>query len=283
VNRYMKMLIWAVMLQAGIYLYMDRVLFLPAAGFSQQTISEGYAQAIDTTLLSTDRKYGAKLETTAVVFVTVDNKTVKELFLEAEDTVTYFAWVPDSHLALIGISTSKANTTTVTLKPVNLDTNSMPQEPIITNLALGSEITAVAFSPQVNVTYMLIAGKNSAMIYRTDANNKLAKVLTSKYVTRIACLQGSDTLLYNHSQDRLIYTRSSRGTVKLMVPKTGQYALIGADKDDNVFIGKLNSSGLVTTVLKGTIKGDFIDLETLISPCQPAAVTVSYDGRLQMN
>jgi hypothetical protein len=285
VKLFVKMLILAVIFQAGVYLYMDRVLLLPAAGFSQKTISEGNQQAVDPTKITTDQKYMANLENTAVVFITADNKTVKELTLGTGELVTYFAWVPDSHLALIGISAAEASakTTTVTLKPINLDTNSMPQEPKITGLALGSKIEAVAFSPQVNVTYMLITGKNAAMIYRTDANNNLTKVLTSSYVTRIACLQSSDTLLYDNKQDRSIYTKSIKGTVKLAVPKTDKYALIGADKDDNIYIGKLNPAGLVTVVMKGTLKGNFVDLQTLISPAQPAAVTVNYTGNLQVN
>ncbi|MCX5780202.1 MAG: hypothetical protein NTV45_05185 [Firmicutes bacterium] len=284
-KKFLIMLILAVIFQAGVYLYMDRVLLLPAADFSQQTVSEGDQQAVDPTKISTDQKYLANLEPTAVVFVTADNKTVKELTLGTGEVVTYFAWVPDSHLALIGISTTEASaqTTTVTLKPINLDTNSKPQEPKITGLALGSKIEAVAFSPQVNVTYMLITGKNSAMIYRTDANNSLTKVLTSSYVTRIACLQSSDTLLYDNKQDRSIYTKSIKGTVKLAVPKNDKYALIGADKDDNIYIGKLNTAGLVTVVMKGTLKGNFVDLQTLISPAQPAAVTVNYAGNLQVN
>jgi hypothetical protein len=283
VKLFMKMLILAVILQAGVYLYMDRILFVPAATFSQQTVSEGNEQTIDPAKISTDQKYAAKLESTAVVFITADNKTVQEVSLAAGDTVTYFVWVPDTHLALIGISSTGAKTTTVTLKPINLDTNSMPQEPKITDLAIGSKIEEVAFSPQVNVTYMLITGKTSAMIYRTDANNKLTKVLTSNYVTRIACLQSSDTLLYDNKQDRSIYTKSTSGTLKLAVPKTGKYALIGADKDDNIYIGQLNSSSLVTAVLKGTIKGNFAVLQTLTNPSQPAAVTVNYGGQLHLN
>lgn len=284
-KKFFIILILAVIFQAGVYLYMDRVLLLPAADFSQQTVSEGNQQAVDPTKITTDQKYLANLEPTAVVFVTADNKTVKELTLGTGEVVTYFAWVPDSHLALIGISTTEAQgqTTTVTLKPINLDTNSKPQEPKITGLALGSKIEAVAFSPQVNVTYMLITGKNAAMIYRTDANNSLTKVLTSSYVTRIACLQSSDTLLYDNKQDRSIYTKSIKGTVKLAAPKTDKYALIGADKDDNIYIGKLNSSGLVTVVMQGTLKGNFVDLQTLISPAQPAVVTVNYTGNLQVN
>ena len=114
---------------------------------------------VDPQNISKDQKYYAKLQTTGVKFFIADNILVKEVPLQVEESVSYFSWVPDTHLALIGISSSTSRGTSVTLKPVNLDTNSRPQEPKISGLSGGSKIDAVAFSPQVNVTYILVKGK----------------------------------------------------------------------------------------------------------------------------
>jgi hypothetical protein len=285
VKKWGKILILAVVLQAGVYIFLDRVLFLPAADFSQQIVSEGDQQSLDPDKLSTDKKYLAKIGSDAVVFVTADNKTVQEVPLQTADSLSYFAWVPNTHLALLGVTTNETKSTTITLKPINLDTNAKPVEPQVTGLAVGSKLEAVAFSPQVNVTYMLITAKPSNLIYRTDANNKLTKELTSANITRIACLQSQDTLLYDNKLDGSIYTKSIKGTLKLAVPsapKGSRYALIGADKNDYIYIGRLNTSGLVTEVLQGSIKGNFISYQTLINPSQPVAVKVNYDGQMSL-
>ena len=155
-------------------------------------------------------------------------------------------------------------------------------EPKVSGLLKGSQIVDVVFSHQVNVTYIMISNKTSCLIYRTDANNLLTKVLTAAPAMRIACLQSVDMLLYDNRKSGLVYSRSINGNLKVISPKVGKYCLIGADKSDNIYIGKLDNSGHISAVLKGTIKGDFKEYETLINPCLPDAVTVSYEGSLQV-
>lgn len=281
-KKWLKLILLAVVLQAGIYIFLDRYLFLPAADFSQQLVSEGNQQALDPDKLSSDQKYLAKISPDEVLFVTADSKTVQEITLQAGETVTYFTWVPDTHLALIGIATNDAKSATVTLKPVNLDTQAQPVEPKISGLEVGSEIQSVAFSPQVNVTYMLITGKATNLVYRTDANNKLSRELSNANLDRIACLQSIDTLLVYNKLEKTIYTRSTRGTLKLNVPKNGKFSLVGADKNDYIYIGRLNSAGLVTEVLQGSIKGNFVTYQTLITPSSPESVKVDFLGQLEL-
>lgn len=281
-RKYTRLLLIAIFLQAGIYFYLDRVLLVPAADFSQHIITEGSKLVIDPQKISADHKYYANVESTGVTFLTADNQSVEEIPLQAKDIVSYFTWVPNSHIALFGISNEASGRATVTLKSANLDTNSLPVEPKITGLAKGSQIVNVVFSPRINVTYMMITNKTSSLIYRTDANNLLTKVLTASPGMRIACLQSVDMLLYDNRISGLVYSRSSFGYVKVISPKVGKYCLIGADKSDYIYIGKLDKSGYITNVLKGTTKGDFQEYETLINPCLPDAVTVSYEGSLQV-
>ena len=282
-KKFIRLLMVAVIFQAGIYFYFDRVVLVPAASFSQQLILEGNKQAIDPDKISTDQKYYAKLQTDSVILLTADNKEVKNVPLLAEESVSYFSWVPNTHLVLIGISTSTPKSTSVTLKAINLDTNSLPEEPKISGLSAGAKIDSVAFSPLVNVTYMRVTTKTSSSIYRTDANNKLTKVFSNSTVARIACLQSVDMLLYDNKSDKSVYSRSTNGTTKMVSPKVGHFALIGADKDDNIYIGRLSSTGLVSAILKGTIKGNFKEYQTLTAPAPQASITVSYDGKLKLN
>lgn len=282
-KKFINLLLVAVVFQACVYVYFDRVVLIPAATFSQQIITEANKEAIDQQKISSDQKYCAKIESAAVVFYSADNRVVKELSLQTDDSVTFFTWVPNTHLALIGISNSTSKGSTVTLRAVNLDTNSMPQEPKISGLATGAKITEVAFSPLVNVTYMLISGRTSSLVYRTDANNKLTKVFSSSTVKRIACLQNEDMLLYDNKQDGSVYAQSNMSKKKMVSPKVGKYTLIGCDKDEFIYIGRLNSTGLVTSVMKGSINGKFTDFQTLSTPLTAASITVNYDGKIQLN
>jgi len=283
VRKHINMLLVAIIFQAGIYIYFDRVMLVPAANFSQQIITEGSKESLDPQKVSSDQKYCARLQTNGVSFYTADNRIVKEVPLEEEESVSYFSWVPNTHLALIGICADTSKGTNITLKSINLDTNSFPQEPKINGLAKGAKLENVAFSPQTNVTYIMVSSKTSKSIYRTDANNHLTKVFTSSSVLRIACLQSVDMLLYDNKQDNSIYSLSNNGKRKMVSPKSGKYVLIGSDKDDNIYIGKLNSSGLVTTVLKGTITGNYKEFKALINPCPQSSIIISYEGKLTLN
>jgi hypothetical protein len=282
-RKYMNLFLIAVIVQLGVYLYLDQVLLVPATSFSQHVITEGSNQASDPDKISTDRLYYANIESSKVSFLNADNKVIEDVALQANDTVTYFTWVPDTHIALIGISNVGSKSTTVTLKPINLDTNSLPVEPKISGLTLDAKITDVVFSPQINVTYILISNKTSSLVYRTDANNTLTKVLTTTPGLNIACLQTVDTLLYDNGKNGVINARAYNGQVKAVSPKTGKYSLIGTDKYDNLYIGNLDKSGLISSVLKGTIKGGFRDYETLNSPIKPGSISVSFDGLLKVN
>jgi hypothetical protein len=271
-----------IIFQAGIYLYLDQVLLVPAVKFSQKLVTETPKLKVDPQKVSTDQKYYVKLDTISVKFYTADNKLAKEVPLQAWESVTYFSWVPDTDLALLGISSNTSQGTSVTLKPVNLETDSHPVEPKISGLSRGARIEDVAFSAQVNVTYMLIKGKYTTAVYRTDANNHLRRVNIASTVRRIASLQSQDMLIYDSIEHNAVYALSGKGTRVQVSPVGGKYALIGTDKYENIYMGKLSGAGVVTTIWKGTMKGDFTEFKLLNYPYPVASVTIDYDGKLRL-
>lgn len=280
-KKYLRMLLIVIIFQAGVYLYLDRVILVPSAHFFQQSITNRPILSADPQKVSQDQKYYAKLETSAVSFYTADNKLKRTLPLKKGEIVSYFSWVPDTDLALIGISRNHLLHATVTLKPVNLETNSHPVEPKISGLSRGARIDEVAFSPQVNVTYMLIREKHASTIYRTDANNKLRRIMRSASIQRIAVLQSEDMLIYDNNQNGVVYSLN-KGVRKVVSPSIGHYILIGSDKDDNLYIARLNSAGLAAAILKGNISGNFTEYKVLSYAYPVASITVNSDGRLRL-
>ena len=89
-RKYTRLLLIAIILQAGIYFYLDQVLLVPAADFSQHIITEGNKVAVDPQKISTDHKYYAEVESNGVTFLTADNQIFEEVPLQTNDIVTYF-------------------------------------------------------------------------------------------------------------------------------------------------------------------------------------------------
>jgi hypothetical protein len=283
-RKYLSTLLIVILLQAGVYLYLDRVLLVPSVEFTQHSVTEQSSKLpADSQKISSDQKYYVKLESTAVKFYSAANKLEREIPLQAWEIVTYFAWVPNTDVALIGISSDTKKGTSVTLKSVNLEIDSHPYEPKISNLVKGSKITDVAFSGQVNVTYFLIKSPYTTMVYRTDANNHLRKVTIVSTVRRIASLQSQDELLYESKEYSAVYILSGNGKRQQVSPSGGKYALIGTDKDDNIYIGEFSSPGMVSSILKGTMHGDFTEYKALSYPYPATSVTVNFDGKLRLS
>ena len=280
-RKYISMLLIVILFQAGIYLYLDRVILVPSAKFSQQAIIDKNIRSLDPKKVSTDQKYYVKLQTVGVMFYSADNQLKQQYTLKQGERVSYFSWVPKTEIALVGITSNRAGGATVTLKSINLETNSHPVEPKISGLPSGSKIVEVAFAPQINVTYMLVKENNFNAIYRTDANNNLRLLLHSASVQRIAALQSEDRLIYDNNPKGVIYALT-KGVRKILSPSIGQYVLIGTDKDNNIYIGQLSAPGVVSTILKGTINGDFKKFKTLNFVYPVASITVNNDGKLRL-
>ncbi|HWP96314.1 MAG TPA: hypothetical protein VN426_05650 [Syntrophomonadaceae bacterium] len=279
-RKYVVMLLIAAILQIAIYFYLDRVVLVPAANFSQRIITDEAKSAVNPQNISKDQKYYAELEPTCVKFFTADNVLVKEVPLQVEDSVSCFSWVPDTHLTLIGISSSTSQGTSVTLKSVDLDSDISRPELMISGLSSGSTIVAAAFSPQGNASYIQVKDSMESSVYRSDANNHLIKVFTGSSVLRIAVMQSEETLLYDSNQEGAVYALSKDGKPVMVSPQEGQYALIGTDQDDNIYIGRLSSPGVISDVLKGAKNGNFTEFQTLAYPYPVASVTINYDGKL---
>lgn len=281
-RQYALMLAIAAILQTGIYLYMDRVVLMPSASFSQQTIAEEDQPEINHSNMSLDHKYYAELQATGVRFFNNKDLLTKEFPLQVDEKVTFFSWVQDSHLALIGFTKKGNQGTSVVLKPIDPDADSYPPETIINGLSSDSKISEVAFSLQIPVAYVLVKANNSGSVYRIDVNQKPGRVYIGSSVWRIAGLQNEEMLLYDNRDGR-VYGMDSRGKRKTLTPGDGKYTLIGTDRNDNLYIGRLSSPGSISTVLKGNISGGFIEYQN-IDPPQPAdLVTVNYYGTLVLN
>ncbi|MGE5397089.1 MAG: hypothetical protein ACM3MK_06075, partial [Chitinophagales bacterium] len=141
--------------------------------------------------------------------------------------------------------------------------------------------TNVAFSTQTNVTYMMVKTKYGTSVYRTDANNHVRRVINNASIGRIAIMQSEDRLLYDNEKGVVYSLRNSGRRIRIS-PEDDKYALIGTDQNDNIYLARLSSPGVVNSVLKGSINGDFQEHKILDNPYPLASVTIDYDGKLRL-
>ncbi|HEY3315377.1 MAG TPA: hypothetical protein VGL40_08925 [Bacillota bacterium] len=279
-KKFVSLLIMALVLQAGVYLYLDRVVLVPQVSFTEKTVP-GTAKADQLGSYSSDRAYYAQLSPTGLkIFSTSDNLLSQEITLQPNQTITYFSWLANHHLALAGISTDTDQGTSVALKPINLETGSKPVIPTITGLQRGARIADVALSQETNVVNILVRNNTTATVYRTDANNRLRRLnLKTSDIRRIATLHNTVDLFYESPAGGVVYALDSAGRTRRISPPGSKYSLIGVDGSDRVYIGQLNSSNKVSVLMVGDAGGHFRNFANLSQPYSPDAITIGNDGR----
>ncbi len=242
-----KLIPWllaAIVFQLCIYLYLDRVLLVPAVSGVTVTPTISDTSGIVSKWPSFDGSYRAEVSKDWVkIYSVAGNSLVKEVDIGDTEKLSYFSWLPDRDIALAGISEPGSKGTTVVLKPLNMITDSQPIEPTIAGLAKDAEIANVAFSPDINVVYIQVKSGNTSAIYRDDANNRLTRVSnTPALIGRIANLKSEDALLYDSINTGRVYLVDKDGRRQLSPDDGSQYALIGTDKNDNIYIAQLSTT-----------------------------------------
>ncbi|MGE5404936.1 MAG: hypothetical protein ACM3PP_08350 [Candidatus Saccharibacteria bacterium] len=275
-----KLAIWLtviIIFQLSIYTFADQVLLVPSVSFSQNLV-ETYQKNGSTNLISYDGTYVARTTDSGVDILQANNNEVQyHLDLNEKESVTYFSWLPDRYVALVGINKEEKNTATVILKPINLETGSQPEEPSIKGLPKQARIADVTFSTATNVIYLNVKNHNKATVYRIDANNNIRKVKTTQWIGKIDSLKSKDALVYDSTTKNRVYVRY-KGSAKQVSPSDGQYALLGVDKSDTIYIGQLDADGKVIAVLEGNMDGDFTVLKEMPQAYSVDSVVVTYDG-----
>lgn len=296
-----KLIPWllvAVVLQLCVYFYLDRVLLAPEAG-NIITTPLTNPQNNASKLYSFDKSYWAEVSKDGVkIYSAKENKLIKQVDVGNTEKLSYFSWLQDRNIALAGISKPG---TICTLEPLNMITpDAHPFNPTITGLARGAEIADVAFSPDINVVYIQVKSGNVSSIYRTDANNNLTKVSnTPAVIGRIANLKSEDALLYDSTNTGRVYLVDKNGRKQISPTDGEKYALLGTDKNDNIYIAQLvnantgssktsgtkkgNSNGssdrLAATILVGKMDTDFTPLPQAGLPYPVDKIKVSFDGK----
>ena len=285
-------LIAAIVLQLCVYLYLNRLLAPAVAGYTLTPTASTGVQAGVQHLFSYDGSFRADVSKDSVkIYSTVDDSLKKSIAIDATEKLTYFSWLQDRNIALAGISKPGRLGTICTLEPLNMVTDSQSIKPTIVGLSKDAEIADVAYSTLTNVIYIQVKSGAISEIYRTDANNVLTRVdNTPPVIGRIANLKSEDALLYDSVNTGRVYLVDQKGKQWISPQDGSQYALIGTDKNDNIYIARLIStqnssrtgSQMADMILVGALNESFSPVQQSGLPYQVDSIWVTYDGTIKL-
>lgn len=296
-----KLIPWllaTIVLQLCIYFYLNNRLLTPSVAYTLKPADSGSVQSGVEQYFSYDGSFRADISKDAVkIYATDADSPAEEIDIDPTEKLTYFSWLQDRNIALAGISKPGKKGTICTLEPLNMVTDSQSIIPTITGLAKDAEIANVAYSTETNVIYIQVKSGDISAIYRTDANNKLTKVdNTPSIIGRIANLKNEDALLYDSVNTGRVYLVDKSGRTQISPADGNQYALIGTDQNDNIYIARLSSAQapasitgssksddrLADAILVGSDGGDFTPLQQAGLPDLVDSITVAYDGTIKL-
>ncbi|MBE3588186.1 MAG: hypothetical protein IMW93_06475 [Thermoanaerobacteraceae bacterium] len=271
-RKFFKLAVWlatAMVLQGGIYFYLDQVLLAPASSFEvggdtgePDTVTSGKVY------YSRDHRYMALVKTDRVEIYAMPNKKLVRTVEMKDKQVSYFKWLDDRDLALMGLYETVAGHTYATL------TQLFPQEGVheistkIDQLPLGSKITDVAYSTATNVIYIQVkTAPNIYRIYRTDANHNLTRIqLNTSRIGRISTMFDRDCLIYDDLTHNTVNIREGNGSWRVISPPGAKYRLVGVDHENNIYITRLNQDGLGESIYRGRLQVGFTHDRDLKTP-----------------
>ena len=255
--------------QLSIYLYLDRILLAPTSAYQTSEAAE----SISTTgkvYYSADKSYMAVVENDRVKVYAMPGKKLVRTISVGTRKVSYFKWLEDCDIALMGVYDDEKGKGKVTLTQINPLHDDNDLSTAIDKLPVGSKITDVACSTATNVVYMQVEVAVNPVplyrVYRTDANYDLHRVyFNTNRIGRISVLSDQDALIFEDREKNTVLVRHGNGSWRVISPPQRKYRLVGVDAKNNIYIVQLNAAGQGTTIFKGQLDTKFTLYEQLNS------------------
>lgn len=281
-NNWKKYIIWiviAVTFQLSTYLYLDRVLLAPASSF-QTSDSDESLVITGKTYYSPDGSYVASVDNTTVKIYALPSKKLVRTINLGTKKVSYFRWLEDRNIALMGLHEDDKDSSKVMLTQINPTRTDEALSTTIEKLPVGSHITDIACSTATNVVYIQIQTVTTPIplfrVYRIDANYDLQRIyFNTERLGRIGVLFDQDSLIFEDRKKDTILVRHGNGSWHVISPPQGKYRLVGVDGKNNIYIAGLNSQGLAEHLYVGQLGKDFTLNRNFIIPMDPNTLNLA--------
>ncbi|AAM24259.1 hypothetical protein TTE1004 [Caldanaerobacter subterraneus subsp. tengcongensis MB4] len=169
-------------------------------------------------------------------------KTVK-VIEKATKEGDYYTWLPDRNRILYFSRMDSLTGTKVELKSYDVDNDLYNTVYIKIYLPSKSAISYVTLSPLTNVIYLKATTPYGDRLYQVNIMGEVRRIyLPVKRIEKMVETQRKDNLIYQSDDGRLYLLKDGRKQVLLSAKN--KYALLGIDRDDNVYIGKMGTEGI---------------------------------------
>ena len=291
-NKFRKVLLLfgaGIAVQAGVYLYLDQVLFSTTADYNVSDVKKQEGAGGDRSAFSKvkllgkahysyDNRYMADIaEDSVTIYNAEDIKTPQRVDLKGQG-VSYFEWMPDRDLALIALYPIhwKGGRWDVTLARYNPEGTVHESDAPINDLPRNSKIVDVAYSTATNAVYMKMeVSKGLYRIYRTDANYDTRRIyVQTANIGTIAVFYDQDRFFYDDTVHGVIYMFNGDTSSWRIISPPGAFRLVGIGDDKTIYAARVNTRGEAVEYYTGKLGVGFEKAGAPSTPVDFATVTV---------
>ena len=277
-----------ILVQAGVYIYLDQVLFSTSSDYNVSDIKKAAAKNSRDVFAgvavqgrryySYDNQYMADMTETQVKIYDARNLSQPQTVDLKGKNVSFFEWLPDRNLALIALYPGgwKGGRWDVTLARYNPDSPNHESDAPIEDLPKNSRIVGVAYSTATNAVYMKMqVGQGLYRIYRTDANYDTRRIyVQTSNIGKIAVFYDEDRLFYDDADRGVIYTFNGADGSWRIVSPPGMFRLVDVDSNKKIYAARVNTKGEATEFYTGKLGVGFEKVASLDQPVEFSSVTM---------
>lgn len=276
-TRVLSAFVVGILLQGGVYLYLDQYMFAPTTEFNVEGASK------DDTSNFPDVKEGRKYVSYDHQFMAVVTNHSLRIYKAGESTpktvdlrdrsISYFSWLPDRNYAIMGLYTDNE----VVMARLNADDPDHEVDTELEDLPRGSSIVDAAYSEATNVVYMKVKVREGAYrIYRTDANYDTRRVyMQATDIGRIAVFYDEDKFFYDNARTGDIFVFDGIEGGWRVINPPGRFRLLGVDMNKTIYIARVDEDNNALVVYTGKLGVGFNPVYKYNHPVTLSEVTMS--------
>ena len=282
-RKFIAVFVAGIAVQAGVYIYLDPVLFAPTSDFQiggttqQEAMGDG-TETNGRSFYSYDKRFMATILDDQVTIYEAGKKNDPQRINLHGRNVSFFEWLPDRNLAIFATygRDNKTGEYGVYIAQYNPIYPDRELDTPIEDAPADSKIVDVAYSTATNVVYMkLEVGEDRYRIYRTDANYDTRRIhVQAENIGRIAVFYDSDTFFYDNLRTGVVYMLDGATSSWREISPSGNFRLIGLDGQE-IYIAEMNRDDKVIAAYRGRLGVGFKKIATYRTPEDFNSITLN--------
>lgn len=183
--------------------------------------------------------------------INAETKSDKKVVSNKKDKITYFKWLPDRDMVIYSTNTHNGAKGNIQISTYEADSETKRDYPVIEGLSSSSAIQDIELSPYTNIVYAQIqTAEQKSKLVSFNIMSQYSSVMTFSSDTIIKECTYVNKLFYNNP-GQTMYVYDGNTKVKNKVPADQKATvLLDVDDEDTLYLGKLDSSKMVTSILK---------------------------------